>query len=70
MMEDEKHEKVVFVHSACCNAHWEIVLIEDGTGAIQCEKCGKPVSQELITLHHSVKIDKCACDLCKGQQNN
>jgi hypothetical protein len=45
---DEKHEKVIFVHSACCNAHWEIILIEGGTGVIQCEKCGTPVSENVI----------------------
>ena len=61
------HEKVLFVHSACCNAHWEIVLIEDGTGAIQCEKCGTPVGQNLIKLVHTIKIDKCCCDECHNE---
>lgn len=30
-----------YIHSRCCNAHWELVLLPDEKLELRCEKCGK-----------------------------
>ena len=34
-------EKVLYFHSRCCQAHWELVWRE-GKYSLECEICGNP----------------------------
>jgi hypothetical protein len=36
-------EKGMFLHSGCCCAHFEGVILKTGDNIIVCEKCGKYV---------------------------
>lgn len=40
--------KELYIHSKCCNAHWEIKY-EDGEYELTCEKCRKPL--------HGITVD-------------
>ena len=37
-----------YIHSNCCNAHWEIVVNENNVPELQCEKCGKPTESGVL----------------------
>jgi hypothetical protein len=40
-------EEMMFVHSACCNAHWELV-IQNNQYSLRCEACGMPMNSLLV----------------------
>lgn len=56
----------MFVHSACCNAHWELVLNEDGSGDLVCEKCQKSISTDKIKIKHTLPM-QCSCPDCTSE---
>ena len=33
---------VAFFHTACCDGHWELVVLEDGSRRLYCCECGEP----------------------------
>ena len=38
----DKEEELMFIHSACCGAHWEMILnTKTGKTILECEKCGE-----------------------------
>ena len=40
---DQMH---LYIHSACCGAHWEIGTDHNNKIVIACEKCGKKIEPE------------------------
>jgi formate dehydrogenase maturation protein FdhE len=62
--EDNEHEDCNFIHSACCNSHWECVLLKDGTGRLQCVECGMSLSPTLVRITHNIELEACNCDMC------
>jgi formate dehydrogenase maturation protein FdhE len=63
----EEHEPVRFLHSACCGAHWEVVIKQDGTGRLQCERCGMGLAQSLVKVTHTIQFEGCMCDVCSSE---
>ena len=62
----DKGNKMMFMHSGCCMAHWELVYFpEDESYRLQCEKCGKPAGSEIKVS--GPKIDA-GCDVCGEKQ--
>jgi hypothetical protein len=54
-----------FIHSRCCNAHWELLVGSDtGKARLVCEKCGKEAG-ESVKVMLGFKVD--GCDVCKRQ---
>lgn len=57
------NEDSMYVHSRCCNAHWELVF-DNNTKEyqLQCETCGEPAGVK-VTGPDTGKT--CACAECK-----
>jgi len=51
-----------YIHSNCCNAHWELVVNEYDNPELQCEKCGK-ANESGILLQFTENI-------IEGKENN
>ena len=41
----------LFIHSACCNSHWELVLLKDQSYRLECGECGKDSGTEWRKRH-------------------
>jgi len=56
-----------YMHSMCCDAHWELVWTEQNGYDLQCELCGRPIGGtfELLGLP-PVGCDTCAERLVDG----
>lgn len=52
----------VFIHSKCCNDHWELV-VREGIWQLECVKCGKPVGSGVSVI--GPHIGDCICEECK-----
>lgn len=59
----EDQENVMYCHSKCCEAHWELVC-KDGIWDLECEKCGQPVGGGISVI--GPDISGCECEHCKG----
>ena len=59
-------ENVLYFHSRCCEAHWELVW-RDGKYSLECEICGNPVGNIEIT---GPDYTGCECEICKGKEEN
>lgn len=59
-------ENLMYAHSACCGAHWELVCDTDtGEYSLLCENCGEP----LVGLEiKGPLVDDCVCDECKRKK--
>lgn len=55
-------ENVFFVHSKCCNAHWELVYFAGANKRyeLQCEKCSKLVGGNIEVTGPLLEKPKCA----------
>ena len=63
-METEKSDNTLFIHSRCCNAHWELVFFPDaGRYRLECEKCGK----EATPLRIIGPVMEHQCSECKPE---
>ena len=61
MAEDGK----MFIHSKCCNAHWELTWA-DGKYNLECEVCGKPAKP----LRVVGPVAPESCGVCEGEDQN
>jgi hypothetical protein len=62
----------MYIHSWCCNAHWELVINGDNSLAVVCEECGafgaiipglyRKDGTQMIFRH-----DQCQCEVCKHE---
>jgi len=60
MPNDLHFEDVLYIHSRCCNAHWEVIYCKKtGKYRMLCEKCGKP--NNLIITGKAID----SCEKCK-----
>lgn len=59
---EENKSEPAFVHSKCCDAHWECVC-RDGIWGLECEKCGKPIGGGITII--GPNISGCECAECK-----
>jgi hypothetical protein len=51
---------IFYVHSQCCNAHWELVYDNhSGIYRLQCEVCGKPAGVKVSGPLIAARCDKC-----------
>ncbi len=56
-----------FIHSQCCDAHWELIYdAASGLYALQCEKCAKPAGSG-ITISGPLLAGRCA--RCNPDEN-
>ena len=58
-------EAVGFIHSKCCNAHWELVLIKNGNYELICEKCGTSAGTHIMVFINP-DVVACGCFKCKN----
>ncbi len=61
-------EVEMYIHSACCRAHWELVLLSDETMELRCEQCGESTNLEITTpesLKKNVKCFACGEEIAK-----
>jgi len=69
----EPAQPIFYLHTRCCNAHWELVLRPDGSAMLECEACGKPIGQDLFeTLRRWVAqhlAGDVSCDACDEEAN-
>lgn len=64
--ESEDCNTKMFVHSPCCNAHWELVVnAETGELGLQCEECNKPLN---IRIADRLPPEKCNCGNCGKEE--
>jgi len=62
-MPNEMNDKnVFFIHSKCCDAHWELVYFAGANKRykLQCEECGKPVGGDIRVAGPLLEKPKCA----------
>lgn len=52
----------MYVHSRCCNAHWELKVV-DGIAEFVCEACGKTSGLPTFTLHTPDHCELCGVHL-------
>ena len=52
----------LFIHSSCCNAHWELVCRET-IYSLECEKCGKDIGPQIKV--EGPNLDGCRCKDCE-----
>jgi PHP family Zn ribbon phosphoesterase len=58
---------VFYIHSRCCNCHWELVRLPDGTFELRCERCGKNAgSGVLVTIIGFPK--ELICEVCEERK--
>ena len=57
-------EEVIYVHSKCCGAHWELLVV-DGIWKLECEKCGMPVGSSVSVIGPT--MNNCQCEECKKE---
>jgi len=55
---------IMYVHSRCCMAHWELVYV-GGEWDLVCEKCGRPIGSGIKVVGPKIA---CECELCKKEQ--
>jgi hypothetical protein len=56
----------MFVHSGCCQAHWELVYdTKAGTWSLACESCGKGPGPRIAVT--GPKLEDCQCAECGKQ---
>lgn len=56
---------LLFVHSKCCCAHWELVFnTKTKLYHLECEKCGKAIGGINIA---GPDLSGCGCELCKKE---
>lgn len=56
----EKIKIISYIHSRCCQSHWELIITEESKFELVCEKCGSPSGIEIAT-----EPPPCAkCDEC------
>lgn len=61
-----KRVEAACVRSACCQANWVCVLLEDGTGDLQCVECGMSIGPGIKVTHTMELIcAECGCDVCR-----
>lgn len=51
----------LYVHSRCCNKHWELVL-RNGKASLECEECGRPAGSQLTVSITNVPQE---CEECQ-----
>ena len=60
-------EGTFFVHSRCCNAHWELVILPDGSAGLLCENCGRDIGPDVMVIVHS-EPGECECEECRKER--
>ena len=68
MASRENTNDAMFIHSKCCNAHWELTIKKDGTAVLLCEHCGKPAGKQ-VTVKVDINTKNMKCDCC-GDSND
>lgn len=64
MAHDLHFDDVLFIHSKCCMAHWELIYCQKTKKyRMVCEECGKPNNLEII----GSPIES-GCELCKKEK--
>jgi hypothetical protein len=63
---------MMYFHSRCCNAHWELVVTDDGLPELRCEKCGKfgasvPALFAADGRPMDLRHDPSKCELCRKE---
>jgi hypothetical protein len=67
--EEMTDENLVYAHSGCCGAHWELVYDLDAKRYdLRCENCGEPVQSEIVVSGPDLPDDNCICDGCKRKR--
>lgn len=61
MLEANETMEKLYIHSKCCNAHWELVIKEDGSCDLECEVCGKSIGRRVDI---DIPKERLKCDLC------
>jgi len=63
--ETRDETNLLFIHSKCCTAHWELVFDKKtGQYHLECEKCGKGVGIKVT----GPDLYGCVCEHCKAAQ--
>jgi hypothetical protein len=48
-------DSFTYLHSKCCNAHWELRYEPNGKGVLVCEECGIPAGDSIyVSIDRSV----------------
>ena len=56
-----KPEDNFYIHSRCCNAHWELMYsLSTNEYFLLCENCGKPSGISVM----GPDLTGCSCEIC------
>lgn len=56
----------LYIHSKCCGVHWELVVLDDGSYDLRCEKCGKSIGPTILVCG----TEKQECSVCNPEEVN
>jgi hypothetical protein len=63
MAKRKKEKELMYIHSRCCNAHWELIYdTETGKYSLVCEKCSKPIGTVITVTGPQIENPK--CEMC------
>lgn len=57
---------MMYAHSKCCNAHWELVCTDEGKAELHCEECNENIGS-ILKLEFTKEISQ-ECDCCKEEK--
>jgi hypothetical protein len=54
----DAYPDLLYIHSKCCEGHWEICLRKDGHFELRCEVCGTPTGLTIMETMKNPRREK------------
>lgn len=67
-MKGELKVEKTFLHSRCCESHWELVTNENGEYDLECASCGESIGSNIHVI--GPELENCECEECKKNRRD